>query len=526
MPAASTPALELRHLSRAFGGVAALDDVALTILPGEVHGLLGQNGSGKSTLIKVLAGFHAPAPGAQLALYGRPVRLPLHPNDFRRLGLAFVHQHLGLLTSLSVIENMRIGELAARQRWFISWPRERRQVERLFARFHLDIDVAGRVGDLPQVERALLAIVRAFEDLRAHRSTHGGHGILVLDEPTPFLPRPGVEQLFRLVREIVREGASVLFVSHDVDEVIEITDRATVLRDGKVAGTLTSRDATADDFVTLIVGRRITPFRAPPREQTQRAAGVTVTALSGGSVDHLSITAQPGEIIGLTGLIGAGFDEVPYLLFGATPAVAGQLTIGATGHDIAAMTPVAARAAGIALLPADRPHASGVGRLPVGHNVTLPVVGAFMRGLWLDLPGLNQRARALGRAHDVRPNDPPLPLDALSGGNQQKALLAKWLQTAPRLLLLDEPTQGVDVGARQQVYQALHAAATAGTTILCASTDAEQLAALCSRVLIFAHGQVVRELVGADVTKDRISAHCYGSADLQAWSQTDGAHAA
>ena len=237
-----TAALEIAHLSKTFGGARALDDVGLTVLPGEVHGLLGQNGSGKSTLIRILAGYHAPEPGASLTIFGRRAPLPLPPGEYRKHGLAFVHQHLGLLPSLSVVENLRIGDLATRNNWAFSWRQERRRAREIFSRFGLAIDPDERVADLPQVERALLAIVRAFEDIRETRAAQGEGGILVLDEPTPFLPRAGVDRLFALVRQIVRDGASVLFVSHDVDEVMEITDRATVLRDGRVAGTLVTAE--------------------------------------------------------------------------------------------------------------------------------------------------------------------------------------------------------------------------------------------------------------------------------------------
>jgi len=231
-PPGQGPALSIRRLSKRFGGALALDQVELEVLPGEVHGLLGQNGSGKSTLIKVLAGFHEPEPGAELTIHGEPVPLPIQAGSARRLGLAFVHQHLGLVASLSVLENLRIGAFATEVRWYVDWRHEREAARATFARVGLAIEPDARVGDLPQVERALVAIVRAFEDIRQRGDTAQG-GILVLDEPTPFLPKVGVDQLFKLVRNIVREGASVIFVSHDVDEVMEITDRATVLRDGR-----------------------------------------------------------------------------------------------------------------------------------------------------------------------------------------------------------------------------------------------------------------------------------------------------
>ena len=231
------PALEIRDLSKRFGGAIALDGVALSVRRGEVHGLLGQNGSGKSTLIKILSGFHAPEPGARLTLYGREVTLPLPPGEFRKLGLAFVHQHLGLIPSLSVMENICLSDFAAETRWRIDWRKETARIRGIFAEYDLAIDPEARISDLPQVDRCLVAIVRAIEEVRANQASHGGDGILVLDEPTPFLPRQGVERLFALVRQVVAKGASVIFVSHDVDEILEITDRATVLRDGRVAGT-------------------------------------------------------------------------------------------------------------------------------------------------------------------------------------------------------------------------------------------------------------------------------------------------
>ena len=478
--------------------------MTFSVRPGEVHGLLGQNGSGKSTLIKIVSGFHRPDAGGRLHVHGRPVALPLAPGQFRRLGLAFVHQHLGLVPSLTVLENLMVGELASRNTGFIRWAAERRRASRIFARFDLDLDPAAPVMELPQVERALLAIVRAFEDVRAEQEARGTPGVLFLDEPTPFLPQEGVDQLFALVRNIVDEGASVVFVSHDVDEVMEITDRATVLRDGRVAGTLVTGDASKDEFISMIIGRRIEPFQGAPQDFGAKAADITVRGLAGGSLDDLSLELHAGEIVGLAGLIGSGFDEVPYLLFGARDATSGTLRLHGADIDLAAMTPEAAIGYGISLLPSDRLGAGGVGELDVADNMTLPVLHELRARLRLDRRAMRVRAAALGRTYDVRPNAPEMKLAALSGGNQQKVLLAKWLQTEPALLLLDEPTQGVDVGARQQVFAAIARAAERGSAVVCASTDNEQLAQLCDRVFIFARGRIVREIRGNDVTKDRI----------------------
>jgi len=510
-PADAGAALSVRGLSKRFGGALALDGVNLDIAAGEVHGLLGQNGSGKSTLIKVLAGFHEPEPGGRLLLHGSEVPLPIPPGEARRLGLAFVHQHLAMLPSLTVLENLRLSRFATETSWRIDWARERALARDTFARFGLDIDPQARLADLSQVERALVAIVRAFEDVHHVDRGGQGRGILILDEPTPFLPASGVDQLFSLVRDVVREGASVIFVSHDVDEIMEITDRATVLRDGRLAGTLVTADSDADAFVEMIIGRRVELFHARPHDAAGEPLAVRIQGLSGGPLQDISLDLHRGETVGLTGLLGSGFDALPYLLYGARPARGGRVELPKGSFDLRRMAPPEAISAGMALLPSDRLHAAGIGSLSVADNVTLPVLGDFLGSLGLDWGGIRDRAADLGSRYDVRPNRPDYLLSALSGGNQQKVLMAKWLQTQPDLLLLDEPTQGVDVGARQRLFQALDEAAAAGTSVVVASTDAEQLAQICDRVLVFARGRVVQELTGAQVTKEIITEQCLRS---------------
>lgn len=510
-PSVAVPALEILGLSKSFGGEKALQDASLSVDEGEVHGLLGQNGSGKSTLIKILAGFHEPDPGGELKIYGRPVPLPLAPGEFRRYGISFVHQNLGLVPALSVVENLFIGELASQARWMISWSAERERAARLFERYGLEIDPAATVAKLPPVQRALLAIVRAVEEMHATGTGSAGHGLLVLDEPTPFLPRHDVDKLFALVRNIVARGASVIFVSHDVDEVLEITNRATVLRDGRVAGMLTTTQSSKQDFIEMIVGRRLELLSARPADFARQKGDLEIRGLSGGTLESVNIELHRGEVVGLTGLIGSGFDEVPYLLFGAQPARQGSLQLGGRQYNVAEMTPAKAMAAKMVLIPADRPSAGAIGALSVADNVTMPVLHTVFRSWMLNRRALLTRTRNLAQQFDVTPNDPSLPLAALSGGNQQKVILAKWLQMKPLLILLDEPTQGVDVGARQKVFKAIEEASDAGAAVLCASSDYEQLEAICDRVLIFSRGRIVAELVGAAITKDNIAEQCYAS---------------
>jgi ribose transport system ATP-binding protein len=506
------PALSIRHFSKRFGGAHALNDVSLDVMPGEVLGLLGQNGSGKSTLIKILSGYHVPEPGGEVLIHGETVPLPVPAGTTEKLGLAFVHQHLGLVPSLTVLENLRMNAIASQTRWWMNWRRETERARETFARFGLSIDPEARIADLPQVERALIAIVRAFESVQAAGRAHAG--ILVLDEPTPFLPKTGVDQLFGLVRAIVREGAAVIFVSHDVDEIMEITDRATVLRDGVLAGTLDSKTASHADFVELIVGRRVDLFHTTPHDLTGRKLAASVRDATGGGLNGVSVDVRQGEILGLAGLIGSGFDDLPYLIYGAKQANGGTLTLaGQPETRLRDMSPSSAIAASIALLPSDRLGAAGVGPLSVADNVSLPVLNEFRR-LLLDWNRIFDRAVQLGADYQVRPNRPDMKLSSLSGGNQQKVLLAKWLQTEPKLLMLDEPTQGVDVGARQHLFAAMSDAAQRGIAIMVASTDYEQLAQICDRVLIFARGAVVAELEGAAISKANIAEQCLRGAGI------------
>lgn len=486
--------------------------MALEIRAGEVHGLLGHNGSGKSTLIRILAGYHAPEPGGALQIRGVPVRLPLRPGQFRDLGMAFVHQDPALLAALTVTENLRIGALARRGALRrIDWPAEAREVAALLAEFGIDCDPETRVERLLPWQRPLLAILRAVDEVRRLAAAgRAAGGVLVLDEPTAGIGDAGVDRLFAVIRRVSAAGFGVLFVSHDLDEVLAITDRVTVLRDGAVAGSGASAALGKERLVEMIVGRRIE--RGPPaRPAAAAAALVSVDDVAGPGVRGVGFDVAPGEILGLTGLIGSGHAELGALLAGAVPARAGRLRIGTTTHPLAGFTPRRAMAAGLAYVPAERLRAGCVGELSVAENIALPVLSRLVRGFVLTPGALRAHAAALCRRYDVRPPDPAMPLDRLSGGNQQKALMAKWLQLAPRLLVMEEPTQGVDVGAREQIFAAIRDWAAVGAAVLVLSGDHEQLALLCRRVLIFRHGRIAAELSGADVTEERMAHECFGT---------------
>lgn len=497
-------ALRVENLSKHFSGFQALSGVAIDIKRGEVHGLLGQNGSGKSTFIKILGGYHVPDPGASLFVGG--LRAEFTPGTFRKLGIAFVHQHLGLVPSMTVLENLLVVEHAIEPRWFINWHLQEKRAISLFQRFGLEIDPSTPVKRLNPAEQALFAIVRAFDQLEHTPATAAK--LLILDEPTPFLPAQDVQKLFALVRAIVAEGASVLFVSHDIDEVCEITDRITVLRDGQIAGSLITNECKKSDIVKLIVGQDVN-LSARPHGLERRQEMLTVNGLNGRVLKDFSMFARKGEVVGLTGLIGSGYDDIVNLCFGAIQAHAGTLTLNGTIHDLTTMAPHKSVQAGIVLIPSER-HASGIVQsLDVTDNVTLPILDRFGGGWALSRNMMRSRAKVLNESFDVRPRDPDTLMSSMSGGNQQKVVLSKWFQIQPKLVFLDEPTQGVDIGARAQVFDEIRKMASRGTVIICASSDHEQLAAICDRVLVLSHGLLVVSLEGDDISKGAISEACY-----------------
>ena len=506
------PLLRLAHLSKRFGATQALDDVALEVAAGEVHGLLGHNGSGKSTLIRILAGYHAPDPGAEMALRGSPVALPLRPGQFRALGMAFVHQDPALLPALTVTENLRIGALAPRAALRrIDWAAERAAVAALLEEFGIACAPDDRVERLRPWQRPLLAILRAVDEIRRlpQDLPQGGAGLLVLDEPTAGIGDAGVERLFGVIRRVTAAGFGVLFVSHDLDEVITITDRVTVLRDGRVAGAGATAALDRAQLVDMIVGH---PLARPARGvATVSAPLAAAQAVAGPGVRSVSFALGAGEILGATGLIGAGHAELGALLAGARPARGGVLDLGGRAVALAGLTPARAMAAGIAYVPAERLRAGCVGEMTVAENIALPVLRRLSRHLVLTPAAMARHAGALAVRFDIRPPDPALPLERLSGGNQQKVLMAKWLQLRPRLLVLEEPTQGVDVGAREQIFNAIRDWAASGAAVLVLSGDHEQLSLLCARVLIFRHGRIAAELAGADVTEERMAHACFGA---------------
>ena len=527
MSASAAPAVELRAISKDFGSNQALDSVDLRIGHGEVVGLVGQNGSGKSTLVKVLSGVHAPEPGGRMFVSGEEVPLPLAPGQASAIGLSFVYQNLALAAGLTVLENLTLGQRiggGARAWAPINWLAERRTAATVLDRYQVRLNLSQRTGELAPVDQARLAIVRAAEDLRRYRTRSGyKHSVLVLDEPTVFLPEEDVEQLFDLIRTVVAEGAAVLFISHDLAAIRSITDRVVVLRDGRVVANVPAGEIHEQELVDLIVG---TPARAAaPAEADADAAklapmisagpddtsppgqSVVVEHLRDGRLADLSFEIGAGEILGVAGLIGSGAEDLPYLLFGARPASSGTMHLGGKALDAAGLSPQRSVRERIAFVPADR-QLLGLGeRLALWENIVMLVEDEHYRGGIFHRGELVALAREAIARFEIRPPLTHAMTATFSGGNQQKALLAKWLIARPRLLLLHEPTQGVDVGARRDIYQFVKSAAALNqTAVLWVTTDFGELAEVCDRVIVLSQGRPVTTLAGDELSDDAITA--------------------
>jgi ribose transport system ATP-binding protein len=538
--ASAPPAIELRDISKDFGSNRALDRVSLRIGHGEVVGLVGQNGSGKSTLVKVLSGVHAPEPGGRLFVSGEEVPLPLAPGQASEIGLSFVYQNLALAGGLSVLENLTLGQRiqgGARALAPINWLQERRRATAVLDRYQVRLNLSQRTGELAPVDQARIAIVRAAEDLRRYRTRSGyKHSVLVLDEPTVFLPEEEVERLFDLIRAVVAEGAGVLFISHDLVAVRSIADRVVVLRDGKVVADVPVGQIREQELVDLIVGTsarpgapesaRVKPVAEPPAgkvragQVTGAPAGpagagsapgmgenVLVEHLTDGRLADLSFEIGAGEILGVAGLIGSGAEDLPYLLFGAHPATSGMLRLGAQALNLGRLSPQRSVRERIALVPADR-HALGLSeRLTLWENIVMLVEDEHYRGGIFHRGELVELAREAITRFEIRPPLAHAVTATFSGGNQQKALLAKWLIARPRLLLLHEPTQGVDVGARRDIYRFVKSAAVLNqTAVLWVTTDFGELAEICDRVIVLSEGRQVTTIAGEELTDDAITA--------------------
>lgn len=488
-PGTSTSVLSIHGLSKTFPGQRALIDVDLEVRPGEVHALVGQNGSGKSTLIKVLAGFHQPDHGGTATASGKTIQLG-NAQSARDAGIRFIHQELALVGELNAVDNLALGGAYRGSLW-LGDRHERVAARKLLNELELDMDLTSPVARLPAAQRTMLAIARAM------RSGVGTARLLVLDEPTASLPTDDVRHLFALLRRLCASGGSVLYVSHRLDEVFELADRVTVLRDGS---RVTTRSLTGLDhasLIELILGRpldKVYPEVPTPRSEV----ALRVSHLSGEQVRDVSFELRAGEIVGVAGLVGSGREELPYLLFGARRIRGGLVEVA--GAAVRNLRPDRAMAAGIAFVPADRKVEGIIPLLTTRENITLPAIVGEGPLQWMSPRHEGAEVSRWISEVGLVPSDPERATGLLSGGNQQKAVLARWCRRQQRVFVVAEPTQGVDVGAKAAIYSILAKQAADGTAVLVTSSDTEELASICDRVLVMRDGEIVTEVAGEHLT--------------------------
>jgi ribose transport system ATP-binding protein len=485
-------ALRFDGIVKSFGGTRALKGVSFEVGRGEIVALLGENGAGKSTLIKVLGGIHRPDAGA-VTIAGQPYQHAPGGRSGDRQPVAFIHQDLGLIEWMSVAENVGLAQGFPRKMFgLIDWRAAEARATKALALVGCDIDPSTRVSSLSRTEKSLVAIARALVV---------NCDFLVLDEPTASLPADEVERLFAALRRLRAQGVGMIYVSHRLDEIFRIADRVVVLRDGELVGETAIAETSPEDLVRLIVGRPLVDMFEKATSHSGKSR-VTVRDLITPKAGPVDFEVREGELLGLVGLRGAGQEDVGRALFGAI-AHRGEISIDGTAPDLS--SPVAAMASGIGLVARDRTEESIAASLSIRENAFLNP-GASGRGLFDILAPRREAEEAvkLGAQVGLRPNDPHLAIEGLSGGNQQKVVVGRWLATGRKLLVAEDPTAGVDVGAKAEIYRLIARAITEGLAVVVVSTDFEEVAHICHRALVFNRGRIIAEIAGDALTTEAL----------------------
>ena len=507
--ATTAPRAELRGISKRFAATQALDGVSLDLVPGEVHALVGENGAGKSTLVKILAGVHQPDSGT-IWLDGEPVQIP-GPAQSRALGIAVVHQEPRLFPDLTVAENVFIGHAPAGRLGTIDWRATRRAAEALFRELEVHFDVGAPVRGLSMADQQLIEIAKSLS-VEAR--------VLILDEPTASLSAHEVDRLFTIVRRLRDRGVAILFVSHRLDEVFDLCDRATVFRDGRHVVTTATSQLTTADLVRHMVGRTVSLFpkiETPVGDVLLEVEGLT----RAGVFRDISFAVRSGEIVGLAGLVGAGRTEVARVLFGIDRRDEGTVRLG--GRPVSFASPSEAMTAGIAYLPEDRHQEGLVLDFSIAQNVTLPILPRLFPRFLIGAALERRVAHEYTEQFNVRMTGVDQAAGALSGGNQQKVVLAKWLASKPRILILDEPTRGIDIGAKVEVHRIISELAASGLGIILISSDLPEVLAMSDRILVLHEGRITAEIPRDRATEERVMFAATGNVEpIESTDETGG----
>ena len=478
-------ALTVRGLSKTYAGNLALDSLFLQVRPGEIHALLGGNGSGKSTAVKILAGVEAADPGGEIVVGDTVAGVSeWTPARAHAAGLRFVHQQPAVFSDLTVAENLALGaEFPTGFGGRIDWSSLHARTQELLDRYQINATPKTPLGLLRAADRSRVAIVRALQD-----RDDADAGVLVLDEPTAALPDAEVAYLLEALRGYAAAGQTILYISHRLDEVLSVADRVTVLRDGRKVDTVETKGLTEARLIELIVGRPLDRVFAPPVAEVTDDAALTVRGLVGGPLHGVDLTLRKGEVLGIAGLLGSGRSELLRMIFGAHPVDAGAITLA--GASYKPTSPDAAMKAGIAYVPEDRQADALLQGCSVRQNLSAGSSSSyFHRLMWRHK---QERADTEQSISDflIRLVSDQQPIETLSGGNQQKVVIARWLRRKPKVLLLDEPTQGVDVAARAEIYQLVRKATAQGTSVILVVSEPEELAHVSDRVAILRGGRI------------------------------------
>lgn len=491
-------ALRMRGITKTFPGVTALSNVNLTVEFGRIHAIVGENGAGKSTLMKVLSGVYQPTSGTT-EIAGTEVRMT-RPADAMRLGIRMVHQELNLAPDLTVAENVFLGRMP--KRWgIVDRARMVADTTDLLAGLGASIDANARLGDLPISQQQLVEITKAYA---------AEPRIIVLDEPTSSLSEGETVALFAILRRMKARGVAILYISHRLKDVLDIADDVTVLRDGAMVDSRPIAGITAAGMIRHMVGREVTNV-FPKTPATIGAPVLLVEGLSDGRhFRNIRLEVRRGEILGLTGLIGAGRTELARVLFGLERPVAGRILID--GRPVVIGSPAEAVRAGIAYVPEDRKAMGIVPAMNIRENISLPILRRISQAGRISTSEDQALARSYVKDLGISPADPERRISLLSGGNQQKAVIAKWLATRPSVLILDEPTRGVDVGAKAEIHRIVGALVAQGMAVIMISSELLEVIGVCDRVLVMRDGEGVALLDRADLTEERIMALATGEA--------------
>jgi ribose transport system ATP-binding protein len=494
--------LEIEGLGKTFGDTRVLRDVSLKVEAGEVHALIGANGSGKSTLIKILAGFHPADPGTTISFDGRRLETPYNAGDEAARGMRFIHQDAPLVDSLSVIENLALeaGYTTGRG-GRIRWRAEDARARKMLARVGLEVDPHVLVAELSAAERMMLCIAREseIEDWAGH--------LFVLDEPTAALPVEESERLFDLVETVKGQGAGIIYVSHRLEEVMRLADNVSVLRDGSVAARLERGKATQSSMVESMFGESADELYESPPPVVSDKTRLQVKDVHANRLGGVSCTVAEGEILGVYGLLGCGKSELGRLVAGVQRPSEGELLID--GEPVSFRTVGDAIKAGVGYIPQDRRAAGVAALLTVRENLTATDLKPLTRFGRLVRSREEAEVGPLIERFGIVPPDPERPISQLSGGNQQKVVLAKWLRCKPKVLIADEPTAGVDINSKHDIYRFIREAAEEGTAVLLLSSEAEEVAFACDRALILRDGVALAELQGDALTKEAVQAAAF-----------------